>query len=221
MISDFFRKLKDKKDSTNIKIREYFNPYYGKYRRKKLKRTDFTIISNNCWAGHVYRYYDLPYNTPTVGMYIFSEDYLKFVYNLRRYIDTELSFINLDQSRFKDILKERGGKNVICPIGKLDDIEIIFLHSTSQEEAYEKWNRRKQRINWDNLYFKMSEQNLCTKGLLAQFEKLSYPKAIFTHADYGFKSQFFYKEFSKDKEVVNDTTHFRRYINITKWLNKE
>ena len=39
-----------------------------------------------------------------------------------------------------------------CPIGILDDIEVIFLHYKSEDEAYQKWNRRKERIVWDNIF---------------------------------------------------------------------
>lgn len=35
----------------NVDIREWSNQYLGKFRRKKLKGIDFTIISNNCWGG--------------------------------------------------------------------------------------------------------------------------------------------------------------------------
>lgn len=56
--------------------------WLSKVRRSKIKNKDFTIISNNCWGGYVYRYYGLEYNSPTIGGYFFSEDYIKFLKNL-------------------------------------------------------------------------------------------------------------------------------------------
>lgn len=38
-------------------------------RRKKLTSTDFTIISNNCWGGMMYESYNLPKQSPTVGLF--------------------------------------------------------------------------------------------------------------------------------------------------------
>lgn len=208
-------------DVIQIKIREKLNPYLGPHRRKKLHNSHFTIISNNCWAGHVYRYFSLPYSTPTVGLYFFSEDYIKFLENLKEYLNKDLEFIKINESRFCNILKERGGKNSTCPIGKLGDIEIIFLHYKTEEEALEKWNRRKSRIYWDNIYVKMAEQNNCSMAHMERFEMLTFEKKIlFTSKDYGLPSQVIYKEYAEEGQVTNDTTHFRRYINIVEWLNK-
>lgn len=61
------------------KLREYTNPWFASVRRMKLNRADFTVISNNCWAGSVYRYFGLPYLSPTAGLYFFASDYIKFI----------------------------------------------------------------------------------------------------------------------------------------------
>ena len=206
-------------DRFRIPIRERLNPYFGYLRRKfgNIKNTPFTIISNNCWAGHVYRYFNLPYQTPTIGLYFFSSDYVKFVHNLKKYMNMDLIMIDINQSKYANILIERGHPNV--PIGKLGDIEIIFLHYHSNQEALDKWNRRKKRINWGNLYFKMSEQNYCTEEYLRKFDELpTSKKVVFVSRDYGLKSQVLFREYLNNGEIPNDTTHFRRYLNLSKWL---
>lgn len=213
-------RLIDKLNNLRIKTREYLNPYLGRYRRRKLVRTGFTIISNNCWGGHVYRYYNLPYDSPTVGLYIYTADYLKFVSNLEKYISTDLHFIDYTESKYEDDIVRNNQQNV--PIGRLDDVEIMFLHYKTREEAAEKWNRRKQRIHRDNLYFKMSEQNLCSEEYLKKFDALPTDKKfVFVTKDYGLKSQIIFKDFEGQEYIPNDTTEFRKFINITKWLNGE
>lgn len=207
-------------DSAKVKIREKLNPYFAKYRRNKLNNKNFTIISNNCWGGHVYRYFNLPYDSPTIGLYLFSADYIKFIGNLKYYIDKDLTFINYKNSKYKDELVKYNQVNV--PIGKVEDIEIIFLHYHSEDEARTKWNRRKARIHWDNLYYKMSEQNLCSPDLLMQFELIDLAnKFVFVTKDYGLKSQVIFKDCSNMDFIPNDTTNFRKYINIINWLNGE
>lgn len=52
-------------------IREKTNSRFSKGRQNHLTRSDFSIISNNCWAGTVYRYFGLPYQSPTAGLYFF------------------------------------------------------------------------------------------------------------------------------------------------------
>ena len=209
---------------TNIqlKIREKSNLILGPFRRKILEKAGknkFTIISNNCWGGHVYRWFQIGYNSPTIGLYLFSGDYIKLIYNLKYYLSLDPLFITYRDSKYRKILEKRGGANVKCPIGVLDDIEIIFLHYKTPEEALSKWNRRKRRIFWDNLYFKMSEQNECTIEHLKAFDQLpTSNKFVFTHKDYGLVSQIVFKEFINDDYVLNDTTHFNRYISLLSWL---
>ena len=201
-----------------VKIREKFNPYLAPMRREKAGLgggNSLNIISNNCWGGHVYRYFGLSYSSPTVGMYLYTPEYIRFLKNIKHYLSLELKFIPVEESRYKDILVAK--QILSSPIGVLDDVEIVFLHYHSEEEAKEKWNRRKQRLNLDNLIVKMSEQNLCTPELLKEFDALPYKrKFVFVHKDYGLKSQIICKEFAKSHEVTNDTDEFRRHINLIK-----
>ena len=77
-----------------VKVRDkVINPIMSGRRKRKLKNEDFTIISNNCWAGHVYRYYNLPYNTPTVGLYFYPDEYIRFLSNLKKYMSMKLTFV--------------------------------------------------------------------------------------------------------------------------------
>ena len=82
-------------------------------------------------------------------MYFFANDYIKFISNLKYYLSLDLRFINYEMSAHKETIVQKGQTEK--PIGILGDIEIVFLHYKSAEEAMEKWNRRKQRIHWDNL----------------------------------------------------------------------
>ena len=65
-------------------------------------------------------------------------------------------------SKFKNILIKKKQHHV--PTGLPDDVEIIFLHYPTFEEAKENWNRRVERINWD-IFIKNSQQNGCTAGI--------------------------------------------------------
>ncbi|HGS1459166.1 TPA: DUF1919 domain-containing protein, partial [Streptococcus pneumoniae] len=82
--------------------------------RKRLKNTDFSIISDNCWGGRVYEELGLPYRTPFIGLYIFSEDYVKLLKNFKKYMEYELTFTN--NSKWNT---EYDGE---YPIGILNDI---------------------------------------------------------------------------------------------------
>lgn len=72
----------------------------------------------------------MEYLSPTIGLYFYTPDYLKFCQNLRHYIESDLSFISYTESKYKEDLVSHG--NTHCPIGRIDDIEIIFLHYKSE-----------------------------------------------------------------------------------------
>lgn len=152
--------------------------------------------------------------SPTVGLYLNAPCYIKFISNLRYYIDLDLKFTQI--SRY----------NGRCeyPIGLLDDIEIHFLHYKSEKEAYEKWNRRKQRINYDNLFIKFCDNDYCTEEHVIAFSKLNYKKKVmFTAKKYKLNKSIVYLPLAKNEERVGDLYNnrwrYRLYFNVLKWLN--
>lgn len=165
-------------EGVRLRVLKIIRDFGAKYRRKKLENQDFTIISNNCWGGMIYESYNLPKKSPTVGCFFMASDYIKFVSNLHEYLESNLKFINPNDSKWKDELvkDKRFGS---YPIALLRDIEIFFLHYHSEEEVMEKWNRRCKRINWDNILIKFNDQNGCTRLELEQFAKLPYKNKIF------------------------------------------
>ena len=214
-MNEFFKRI----DALRVPIREHFNPWLGKFRVKKLNDPNFTLISNNCWGGHVYRYFNLPYLSPTIGLYFIADDYVRFVSDLRHYINSEIEFINAKNSHNYEKLLEQGSTSV--PIGLLGgDVEIVFLHSHSIEEARTKWKRRCERINWDNIIIKFSEQNYAEQKHLKTVDDLPYKKKIIlTSHDYGLKSQVLFKEWEGCPQIPDEITHFRRYVNLTNLVN--
>lgn len=206
--------------SLTVDRREWLNKYFAPYRRKKLLGTDFTIISNNCWAGHVYRRYGINYNTPTVGMYFFPEEYLKFISNMKENVDLPMTFIPASKSKHYQRLQELNQTNV--PIAVLgDDIEIVMLHYHSEKEVIEKWNRRKARINWEHLLIKNTMQNGMTEEQVRRYDALPFAhKIIFVpYKMNGVKSAIWYKSDCKSDRVLDDIINFNKYIDLTKWLN--
>lgn len=86
-----------------VKFRNTLNPFLGPLRRWfGGVNKPFTIISNNCWGGIVYQHYNLPYDSPTVGLYFYADEYIKFVSNLHYYLSQEITFISYEQSKYKD-----------------------------------------------------------------------------------------------------------------------
>lgn len=189
------------------------------YNKKKIKSRDFTVISNNCWAGRLYQYLDMPYLSPTVGLYFFADDYIKFVKNIKYYMSLDLKFIRYQDSRHRDLIVQKNETHV--PIGVLDDVEIMFLHYKSETEACEKWNRRRARINWDNIYFKFSKMNACTDQHLKAFDSLEYEKK-FMLVPKGYTdlqcAVYCNREVDSDGQLILDTIPFPGNIHLSRLI---
>lgn len=208
------------KEYTKLGVYKWFN-FRGSINRLFLKHKNFTVISNNCLAGDMYRFLGLPYLTPTVGLFIMAPDFIKLLGDLYGYFKRELKFIEENESKYRNYLSntvEQFGK---YPIGLLGDIEIHFLHYKSRQEARTKWNRRVERINWDYMIFKFNDQYLCTEAELKAFSDIDFPnKLCFVSKDYEeFKDVIFMKEYCGLDAVTDDIKYYKKYINIIKYIN--
>jgi Exopolysaccharide biosynthesis protein len=118
--------------------------------RAKLRNRNFSIISSNCLAGSIYHKYGLQYSSPTIGTFFYSDEYLKMLENFKYYMAQPLL---LKETSVHPEVNELMAKTYKFPVGVLGgDVEIMFLHYTSKEEAHAKWVRRVRRINFDNLF---------------------------------------------------------------------
>lgn len=122
--------------------------YHLKCLRKNLQNKDFTIISNNCTAGFIYHDLGLQFKTPTINFYFKTDQYIKFVKNLKFYLKCPLV----------QVKKE----NINYPVGMLksnkkdkENIYLYFNHYKSFDEAKKKWQSRMKRINFNNICFIM------------------------------------------------------------------
>lgn len=136
-----------------------------------MKIDDFTIISNNCWAGTIYESYGLQKKSPTIGMFILPDDYITLVANLREYLEKPLVFIQPEESKWRDLLNSKSNWGTYL-IAQLGDIELHMLHHHDESIAREKWLSRVDRINWNRLIYKFNDQNGCTVEHIQRFINL-------------------------------------------------
>lgn len=193
-----------------------------KIEMKCLKYTNFTIISNNCWGGWVYRFFGLPYQSPTIGLFFLSDDYLKFINNLKEYLGKELVFIKPEEANKAERVKAYVKAFGKYPIGRLGDIDIHFLHYDSEKEAYSKWNRRKERIDYSRVIIKISKQNLWEDRFAEEFDRFEFPnKLFFTNRYYKNYSgrQVIFRRDRECSETRNEGKYYHRYINILRYIN--
>ena len=189
---------------------------YNRKKRSRLKNTDFTIIASNCCGTVMYYDLGLPFLSPTINLNIGMEDFVRMVENLPWYMEQEIVEVK---------------ENASCPIGMLGDVRIEFVHYDAFEEAVQKWEERKKRINWDNLFIVGSEKCGCDLKTVERFDELLYKnKVIFTHVEYPkIKSAYYIKGFENEDEMgvltnYKDSPLKRRYLDdfdYVSFLNRD
>lgn len=195
----------------NLELREEIN----KENRSRLKNSNFSVIASNCNGAFILHDLGVKFNSPTVNLFLYPTDFLKLLKNLKYYMSLELEFVKKD--------------NIEYPVGKLDDILLYFMHYESEQEAKSKWNERKLRINYDNLFIIMTDRDGCTKQDLEEFDKLDYKnKIIFTHINYpNIKSSVYIKGFENESQIghiyefKNENTGEKYYddFDYVSWFN--
>lgn len=139
--------------------------------RYRLKNSNVSIISCNCIGGVMYHDLHLPFLSPTINLFFKPDSFLKYVKKIKYYNERELVQVS--------------GKE-LYPVGKIEDVEIHFLHYSSFENARDDWNKRKKRINYDNIVVIMTDWEIRSKEIIEEFGRIPYPKILLTnkHLDY-------------------------------------
>lgn len=113
---------------------------FGKY--IKLLDAKPSIMAENCWGALTYNYLHMRFDSPLINLNLSNKDYFKLMKNPLKYMKEEL--IEIDKGLNKQ-------ENYWFPICSLGDLRINMIHYRSYEQALNKWNRRKERINWENI----------------------------------------------------------------------
>lgn len=144
-----------------------------------LRENPVSIISDTCWGGRLYHYLDLPFTSPFINFWISDSDFVKMANNLKCYLSRPLNM-------------ELQGDMYTEPIGSLEieneKVLFHFTHHNTFEDARKDFERRRNRINWNNLFIKMhycKQMAYMGGGVtedsvenVAQFDTIPYDKKI-------------------------------------------
>lgn len=173
----------------------------------------FSLITHNCLSGIIYHNLKQPFRSPTINLRVGSaRDYYKFCSNLEYYMSLEITEDKESKESF--------------PVGILGGIRLYFGHYKSFDEAVKKWEERKKRIDYDNLYIVaqdwVNENEYLTREEVEAWAKIRCKKLIvFTHTHYD---DIPYTKYIGNKKllITNKITglrEFETFFNYVKWLN--
>lgn len=185
---------------------------YKEWKRLGLKNRRPTIIASNCIGTFLYHDMKLPFLSPTINLSFDMNDYVRFLENLKWYLEQPV--VPCGDQRFD------------FPCGMVGDVEIRFNHYKTFEEAAAKWNERKQRIDWENLFVTAIDGDNCSYETLRRFDALPYKnKVIFTHKPRPEFTSAYYLPGFENLDGLGRATDFtgrffiRRYMDQFDWIS--
>lgn len=199
----------EKKKSLIEKLMKFPRGRYYKKIQKRLINKSPTIIASDCLGGIIYHNLGLKFTSPTINLYINTKDFIVFVNNLKGFIDSEVIEVKDSNEKF--------------PVGEIEyngqKITLNFMHYNSFEEAKEKWDERKKRIDYSNIYVTQIVVD-ATKEDIEAFDALPYKNKMMivsknhTNSENVKTHEMFLREDYKPGEILHYKGKFsvKRYI---------
>lgn len=150
-----------------------------------FKDSNISIISNNCWGGVICRTLGIECRSPFKNLSVDEEDYLKLLCHFHYYMGCDITFLEY-------AFNNNSKKNY--PVMRLDDIKVHCNHDSDPDEAAAKWNRRKARLNYDNLFAEMYTESRKTMESFLRIE--------------GYKQKLCFVPFETDEDQVRQLTRY-------------
>lgn len=196
----------------NTGICKRLNDFLRKYfilpkKRKKLRNKNFSLLSNNYNGGFIYHDFGLRFNSPTINLFFYYDNYFPFLEHLPEYLNSELKECTNPKHKPETEYPvfNLGGENGL-PL-----IEIHFLHYHNADEARKIWRKRCDRVDMNNLFAIFSFFDDTDEEWLKRFDALPIRNkiAFVNHSYPQYKSAVYipgYEE--KGLQLLNE------YVNI-------
>lgn len=216
------------------KIKNRVSNFIWKKKRSKLIKKNIeyikgknipTVLSCNCTGGVMYHELGAKFMSPTINMFMCCEDFIKFCENLDYYLKVDPVSSEHDLNwHLKEKNIDGSNTDVEYPVMLLDDLTLFMVHYHSFEEARDKWNDRKRRVDFNNIRVIATDRDGCTEELKNRFEELPFQKVMFTHLpDKNHKHCFYIKGFENDDQVdalaKDSSISGKRYYDQFDWVD--
>jgi uncharacterized protein (DUF1919 family) len=158
-----------------MKLNDALNALEIVYERVALRKTNFIMVSNNCWGYEIYNRLHRAYNTPFVGNFMYPDCYLAM---LGDRFPNNLSQIT------QAVRSKHADHDLPYPVGTLTSgSEVHFLHEQTWQMASEKWQRRSARLQEAfrlgvSPFFKLCDRDSATPEQFRAFHSLGFANSI-------------------------------------------
>lgn len=162
-----------------INGRVFKHPCFNWELYKKIITDKPTIIAEACYGGYIYNQLGMKFYSPFINTRIFERDYLRLLYNFEYYMSQNIKLAR-DIQDIEEMEASIGQKEISWgkmgyPIAELGDIALHAIHANNLNQYFKEWNRRKLRINWDNIWIMMIIES---DEMAEQFSKIKYKNKV-------------------------------------------
>lgn len=212
-----------------ICIRKIYHKIADLIMRVKLKNKDFSILTPTCIGGVISHRLGRQFLSPTINLWLTEDDFYIFIMDLKWYIKAEVEFSHIDETYNFPVGVIHGRDR-----SPKSDIYIFFNHHKDFKSAVNDWNKRKKRINWNNIYIVASSRGGCetnekierwnnaysiAKGIVC-FTADDYPDIPYALQITAFKGEDCCGPYMTDKiSKYLRKLPYERDFNYVRWLN--
>lgn len=207
------------------RITHYIDVFYNKIyppqiffrarQRKRLKNKNFSLLTGNCVGGYLYHQLGLEFTSPTINMMILNHDFKKMLLNLEHYLSlTPIPYID---PKFPSV-----------PSGLLGDIVLHFTHYKSSEDGIRAWEKRKGRIDYDNLYVIISDIGLTEDDIKALSDVKCKKIVVMTAKQYNYNHCLYLPAYEGQPHVgellgktLSGKWRFEKFFDFVGWVNSD
>ena len=183
---------------------------YLKRLRKRLKNQNPTVIADTCMGGLIYHNLGLRFTSPTINMWVSKSDYLTFLENLRGFLSVDITEVTDSGYSYPVGDLSYGGKTV----------RFYGNHYKTFEEFREKWNERKERVDYDNLFVIMLNAEI-TREEIERFEALPYENKLMIAGKTELERPFIvhHRLFESPTYIAGDMMSYKSRVSVKRYMD--
>ena len=118
----------------------------------RLRKEGLSTFANFCWSGFLCKSLAIEHRSPTKNLFFIDPEYLRFLSNLSYYL-TECDPV------FECWQKGGYEGQPHYPLLRVGDIHLFCNHSDDPDAEIEKWKRRRDRVNFNNMLFEFTSED--------------------------------------------------------------
>ncbi len=192
----------------------------------KIRNRKVSLITQDCIGGVISHDYMLPFRSPTVNLFIEGENFVRLVEDLRHYM-------SIAAEPYLEEYIDPIDPSVRYPKIRVDDLEICCMHYPDCAEAVQAWERRRKRVDFDNIRVIANSSNLKEdEELIRRVCSTAYKTICFTYGDRGIRNcipltEDFWKPDRRgilrpnltDFDEDSGKRYYEKYLDIAEWIN--